>query len=385
MNLLYCFNSGNFGGMEKHVVALAAGMHNRGHKVFVWCKSGPVATQLKELGINVATIAIDSDLDLPYIASLVKFLKQESIDVIHAHELKAVVNCMLAGKLAGTSVRISHTHTPISEWQIAGFKKRLNITVNSLVVNLFSSREIALTESRKAVKEHEGIKSNKLAIIPNGIETETFTLTSDDKAAFREEVLTTFSIPVNAFVFGNLSRLTKEKGHNLLLDGFSKFLVKSQNKGLDTSSIYLLIAGGGALEQPLRAQIAELGLENKVVVTGVFEDSMLPKFYAAFNAFVFPSLAEGFGFVLAEAMCSKLSIICSDLPVLHEVGGATVMYFESGNSAELAEKLYDLYTRYEQFAPLREQACERVLALFSVEAFVTKHEQLYLAMLEDNK
>lgn len=381
MNILYILNSADPGGMEKHVLDLVSGMVSQGNSVFVWCPRGSMAACYQDAGAQVTDVTIKLDIDPIYIYGLTKFLKRTKIDVLHAHELKAVTNALLAGFLAKTPVRISHTHTPISEWRIGDVKKKLTVLGYSCLVNLFATREVALTESRKNAKLLEGIRELKLVVIPNGVDILDFDLSQSDKYAIRQEILTEYEIPQDAFVFGNISRMTLEKGHSILVEAFSLFVSRLNSRGQIGASPYLLLAGGGVLEEEIKSQIAMLDLNSLVKVTGVFELGLLEKFYASFDAFVFPSLAEGFGFVLVEAMASGLSVVCSDLPVLQEVGGATVMYFETGNASDLAEKLYDLYTRYDQFERLRVTAKERVRELYSLEKFVGNYVDLYKTLL----
>jgi len=382
VKILYTLNSGSPGGMEQHVLDLVTGMANRGHEVFVWCKEGPIVEQFQKAGAKTTTTEITFDICPSYILALTEFLKKEKVEVVHAHELKAAANTLIAGYLAKTPVKISHTHTPISEWKIDPFRKRVNVLANTFLVNYLATREIALTESRKNTKISEGIREGKLMVIPNGVNIDKFTFSPVERAELKKEILERYKIPTNAFTFGFLSRITKEKGHDVLVKAFANFLKRAEQKGQDVSNVYLLLAGGGNLEDSIKKLATDLGISKKVVITGVFDAVDLTKFYASFDAFVFPSLAEGFGIVLIEAMASELSIICSDLPVLQEVGGSTVMYSEVGNVEELTEKMYDLYVRFDRFEQVRQDARRRVADLFSLENFVTKYENLYLELLE---
>ncbi|MBD3366183.1 glycosyltransferase [candidate division WWE3 bacterium] len=380
MNILYTLNSGHPGGMEQHVLDLVEGMVQEGHEVYVWCRSGAIVDWYGDAGALVTVADIKTDLDPFYIFKLARFLKQKKIDVLHAHELKAVGNSLIAGFLAGTSVRISHTHTPLSEWQVPNVQKRLNILFNSFVVNTFSTKEIALTESRKRVKIEEGIKEEKLATIPNALRFEDFSLTSAERLEYKDEIVSRYDIPKGSYIFGNVSRVSKEKGHEVLISGYARFCKLLEARREENNS-FLFIGGGGPLEQDLREKVSSIGLEDHVVITGRFSKEDHKKFYAAFDSFVFPSLAEGFGIVLIEAMAFCLPVICSDLEVLQEVGGSTVRYFETGSSEDLSEKLYDLYTRKDQYYDFGEKACARVEELYTMERFVKKYLDLYRELL----
>jgi len=381
MKILYTLNSGQPGGMEQHVLDLIKGMAFDVNKVFVWCASGPMVEVYADAGAKVTVQPINSDIDPFYISSLYKFLTKNKIDVLHAHELKAVSNSLLAGAIARTSVKISHTHTPISEWQISHLKKKLNVMFYSFLVNRFATKEIALTESRKRVKKSEGIKDSKLVVIPNGLDLNEFSVSSDQKQKFRTEITQRYGIPNGAYIFGNISRLSEEKGHEILVKAYAEFCNSLENQSIPNNT-FLFIGGGGPLEESLRNEIRNLGIADKVIITGRFAKEDHKKFYATLDSFVFPSLAEGFGIVLIEAMAFGLPVLCSDLEVLGEVGGAAVRYFETGVKEDLAIKMIDLYKRQDQYYKFGEKARERVEKLYSMDLFVSKYAGLYKELLK---
>ncbi|MFH1648181.1 MAG: glycosyltransferase family 4 protein [Patescibacteria group bacterium] len=380
MNILYVTNSGIFGGMEWHVYDLAKGMIENGHKVYIWCPEGPIVDFYNSIGAEITNKKIRFDIDPSYIASLKKFLEEKKIDVVHGHELKAVTNAVLAGYLAKTKVRIGHTHTPISEWRMNKIKKGVNSFGYSRLINWFSTVEIALTESRKKVKMKEGIKESKLAIIPNSLHTWKFDITPLQRVDYKEEIKKRYGIPKNAFVFGNVGRITEEKGHNILVEAFKKFI---DSDLFHKEDFYLMLVGGGDLEEKVKVYAKENNIEDKVIITGRFEEEDKVKFYSAIDVFVHASLAEGFGVVLVEAMYNGLATICSDIDVLTEVGGDTVVYFETGNPNSLSEKMVNIYEKVAAEGNLLgERAKKRVEENFTMEKFVSSYLNLYESLLK---
>lgn len=373
MNILYVLNSGQPGGMEYHVLDLVRGMSQRGHKVYVWCGHGPMINLYESSGAEVFVKTLHMDISFSFIYSLYCFLKEYKIDVIHAHELRACVNCLIASFFARTKVRVTHTHTPISEWRIPGIKKFVNVKLYTFCVNVFSSMEIALTKSRLTVKLAEGIQPSKLTVIPNGIDTELFNIPDTKKEEYRREMALKYKYPYDGFILGCVSRLTVEKGTQQLLLAFSE-LIKNERI---PKSVMLVLAGGGHLEDAVRNTLRELNIANRVIVTGIFAHTDQVKLYASFDAFVFPSYAEGFGVVLLEAMASKLPIICSDLPVLREVGGDSIFtYFDPHDKLSI-EKAITALVSSENVLQFGTYAYERANGLFSLENFVSSYVSLY--------
>ncbi len=375
MNILFVLNSGNPGGMEQHVLDLVQGLMPRGHKVFVVCPEGSFARQYESAGALVTYLAPILDIDPFYILKIRRLIREYGIDLVHTHELKAGVNGMLGAYLAKVPV-VTHTHTPISEWQISAWKKWLDVKIYSALVNRLSCVEIALTESRKAVKIQEGIAPQKLRVLPNGVNVNDFAFSPQLKNTYSREIRSRYNIDPTAFVFGLISRLSVEKGHFVLLEAYDEFKSILVQRGIEDSS-HLFLGGGGALEEELRDFIRVHSLDTSVTITGRFSVEDHPKFYATLDAFIFPSFAEGFGIVLLEAMASRLPVVCSDLEVLREVGGSTVRYFDTGNSHDLAERMLDLYLRPKDYKPLANQAQQRVMELFSLESFIDRYIKLY--------
>jgi glycosyltransferase involved in cell wall biosynthesis len=89
-----------------------------------------------------------------------------------------------------------------------------------------------------------------------------------------------------------------------------------------------------ALEKELGGQIHELGY---------VDDADLPSLYREAQLFVFPSLAEGFGLPLLESLASGTPVLCSDIPVFHEIGHELPTYFKTTDVPGLADKLNFLW------------------------------------------
>jgi len=383
MKILYVLNSNIRGGMEKHVEDLVKGMLSHNHDVYVWCLRGTISKVYENLGAKVFTDnAIVFDIDPKYISKLSKFLRENEIDVVHAHELKAVINTLIAGFIAKTTVKVTHTHTPISEWQTTNVLKKIiwipTTFFYSFMINTLSSMEIALTQSRKKVKMLEGIMSSKLEVIPNTLPAEQFDISQRSKTLYRNQILKKHDLPEDAFLFGNIGRITQEKGTDVLVQAFAEFLKHPLNTN---KPFYLILVGGGVLENYIRDLVYTLGIEKNVIMTGVFEEEDKVKYYSALSVFVFPTHAEGFGIVLMEAMVSELPIISSDLPVLQEVAQDTVTYFEKGNYLDLAQKMDHVHKQIMDKSYNVTKAKELVLQKYSMESFIFSYINLYLRLL----
>jgi len=110
-----------------------------------------------------------------------------------------------------------------------------------------------------------------------------------------------------------------------------------------SEKIPLIIAGrrGGEYEKVL-GLIRRAGLEEKVRVTGYVPEAELRRLYRLATAFVFPSLAEGFGLPILEAMASGLPVAASRTSAMPEVGGDAAVYFDPSRPEDLASAVIRL-------------------------------------------
>lgn len=373
MRILYTLNSGNPGGMEQHVCDLVSQMVLRNHEVYVWCQNGVICDWYKKAGAKVLEKTIKKDIDLGYIKDLRKFLVTNRIQVVHAHELKAVANSLVAGFLARVNTRITHIHTPFSNWQVPRSKRTVYNFFYALAIRLLGTKEIALTESIKKTKIRSGIPAKKISVIPNGLDVSKFYTTETERVNFRKEICRKHNIDRSAKIIGNLSRTTKEKGHDILIKAFAKLI----NDGVvDRQDLVLMICGGGELEESLWNLAGSLGVKDRLVITGRFDDDLKLKYYTSFDYFVFPTLAEGFGIVLIEALVVGLPVVCSNLEVLQEVGGNLPKYFETGDCLDLSEKIgHMLKGKYSDENKLAQR--NHVESKYSLAKFGESYEALY--------
>lgn len=87
--------------------------------------------------------------------------------------------------------------------------------------------------------------------------------------------------------------------------------------------------------------ITDNNLQDQITFTGYVDDFDLPKIYQEAALFVFPSLYEGFGLPILEALAARTLVISSNAASLQEIGGEAVIYFDPINYSELAQKMTD--------------------------------------------
>lgn len=112
-------------------------------------------------------------------------------------------------------------------------------------------------------------------------------------------------------------------------------------------------------DDPLAPAVAALGLEAWVSLRGWLSAEELDRLYAESSLIVFPTLFEGFGLPVLEAMSRGCPVVCSDIPVLHEVAGDAAVYVAPTDAAALAATMRRLLDDPAELARLSGQGRER--------------------------
>ncbi|MBA2737387.1 MAG: glycosyltransferase [Pyrinomonadaceae bacterium] len=211
-----------------------------------------------------------------------------------------------------------------------------------------------------------GIARSQMSVIYNSVDPQTLVCESDDSQKIRRSL----KIPADGFVYLNIGRLDPQKGQTYLLLAFHKVL-------REVPQAYLVIIGTGSLETSLKELAKSLKIEDRVFFLGVRSD--IGACLEMADAFVFPSLFEGLGIVLVEAMSKRLACIASRLDVLEEVIEDKVsgLLVAPKSETELAEAMIQVFECDDLRDKLgREAFCNAEKQFFS-EVLMPEWEVLY--------
>jgi glycosyltransferase involved in cell wall biosynthesis len=137
-----------------------------------------------------------------------------------------------------------------------------------------------------------------------------------------------------------LGTLQPRKNIPFLIESFAKIKEK-------IPEIKLVLAGNREahnFDEKINETILKLNLQDSIIFSGYVSQSDVPIVYKLASVFVFPSLYEGFGIPILEAMSQKIPVLASNIPVHREIGGEAALYFNIGSVDDFSEKLYNLIT-----------------------------------------
>lgn len=102
----------------------------------------------------------------------------------------------------------------------------------------------------------------------------------------------------------------------------------------------VLVGASGRHYRFLLKMVADLGLDEDVVFTGFVPDKVLPTLYSAASVFIYPSLYEGFGLPILEAMACGTPVVASNITSMPEVVGDAGLMFDPYDVEEICKKIY---------------------------------------------
>lgn len=178
---------------------------------------------------------------------------------------------------------------------------------------------------------HLGLSAEKITIIHNGIDHKIFYPMPDIDAEIVN--ISPFAIKRPYFIYGS-TLSGPEKKHIELIKAFELFKEK-------TGAPHRLVLAGndGAFSEMIHQCAFNSKYASDIFLTGYFPPKDFAKLYAASELCIFPSVIEGVGLPILEAMACGVPVICSKEGALKEIGGTSPIYFDSNNIEEIAESL----------------------------------------------
>ena len=290
---------------------------------------------------------------------LVRILRREKIEVVHAHWfLPQALLAVLAKKLFFPRLRVVATsHGSDLLGKHGGVSRRL------LRFTLAGVDDLSVVGPELAqVAESLGRKTDH--IYPMGIDTELF---SPAARADRAEIFGGTEGPFLLFV----GRMVPSKRGDVLIRATA--LLRESRPG-----VRLLMIGDGPQKEDWRALAETLGVAECISFLPAQPHEELPRCFASCDCFVMPSESEGFGLVTLEALACGTPCAASDLPVYRkldrEAGFELVTLFPTGAAEILAEKLAVLPTRGDERAAARRRRF--VVERFGMERCLENYREL---------
>lgn len=218
-------------------------------------------------------------------------------------------------------VRAPETTTPV-------LKAYLDVVVPRSVLR--ATHVLADSQATKDdLVELYGTPPEKVTVLLGGVNPEFAPITDLE---FRQATRRRYNLPDNPFIF-SVGTVQPRKNYARLIEALAQL-------GPSYSDIHLVIAGGrGWLDGPIYQSVEVLGLSERVHFTGFVRDDDLPALYAEAVCVAYPSLYEGIGFPVLEAMACGIPVVTSNISSMPEIAGDAALLVDPYQVDELADAL----------------------------------------------
>lgn len=289
-------------------------------------------------------------------------------DVLHAHLSHATILAAVAGMLDHRFVIVQTRH--YSDY-VARFRKR------RLVADAWAARRcdriIAVSEAaRTQLVEAEGFDRERVTVVDNGVEWDQ--LSALDPSEGRRK-LTALGVPPGPTI-GCAATFNIRKGHTYLLQA----MVQVHARRPDAR---LVLLGTGPDEAITRAEVKRLGLTDRVHFLGHRADAH--PLIAGLDVYVQPSVEEGFGLALIEAMATRRPVVATAVGGMMQTvdPDRTGLRVPPGDPAALAGALLALLEDPARGAELGKNASENVRQHYSLQRMLDQYDDVYRLALAD--
>jgi glycosyltransferase involved in cell wall biosynthesis len=332
--------------------------------------AGNVA-RLEQAGVRwqvfpMLTRSINPFRDLIALRQLVAWFRLERPDIVHTHTSKAGALGRLAAWIAHVPVVVHTPHGHVFYGHFGRLASWLFLQIERLLAKR-TTWMIALTEAERDEHLARGVgRADRFAVVPSGIDLAWFR-TAGGKARRRPAG---FNCPPDAIVVGSVGWLTPVKGHRVLLEAAAML------RG-EWPRLHLVIVGGGSLQDDLERLAQRRGLAKTVRFLGARTDVL--DCLAGMDIYVQPSLNEGMGRALIEAMAAGRPVVASRVGGIPTVvqDRETGLLVPPNDPAALARALDELLRKPDWARELGVAAQAGIGERFSQDAMVRAIESVY--------
>jgi len=359
----------NIGGIGQYILSLSAAIKRKGVECIVASSGGELEEELKKSGIEHRRIDIKTKFEFApkvfFAASgIADIVKKENIDIIHAHTRVSQVAAGFAAQRTGARY-ISTCH--------GFFKPRLS----RRLFDTWGEKVVAISAPVKAHLEMDfGIRPSRIELIHNGVDTERFSkdYSGEELAALKRSIGLD-----DGPVIGTMGRLSSVKGQRFLIEAMKYVAAKKP-------MAQCLIIGSGPEEGALKEFARATGVEGRINFTGsVYKN--IAGYLSCMDVFVLPSIKEGLGLALLEAMAARRPCVASDVGGIVDIIKDRVngMVAPVANGVAIADAVLELLNDRSLSYRLAGEGRNFVKANFSIDVMACRMAALYNRVVDEKK
>ncbi|MCL5674197.1 MAG: glycosyltransferase family 4 protein [Candidatus Omnitrophica bacterium] len=319
MKIVHIITRMIIGGAQENTLYTVTGLLQKGYDVTLVSgpSSGPEGS-LEELirqknipfkKIRNLVRQINPFIDVIAFFRIAMLLRKERFDIVHTHSAKAgILGRVAAGIFSPSSITI-HTIHGLSFHPYQNRLKNRFYVFYEKIADFFTDYYVSVSEIMVKRCLDAGIgKKKKFSIIRSGFDVKKYM----EADTMREKTRQALGIKENEILLGMIGRLFYLKGHDYLLNVFSKMTK-------DYPGLKLLIIGGGILQNKFETFVKKNNISEKVIFTGLVKGEKIPELVSAMDFGVHTSLREGLPKAVAQIMAGGKPVIAFDVDGTKEI------------------------------------------------------------------
>ena len=362
VRVLHTIETEDAGGAEQILLDLVRALGPDYDSVVGVLKKGWLWSQVRSSDTPWTMLEGAGASDVRLLAQLVRLVRRQRIDLIHAHEFYMNAVCAVVSRLTGVPlVATVHGRNYYPERLRRRVIYRMVVTQAAAVVSVSEDlRRFFCRATRTSL--------GRVRVIYNGVDPDAW------RGGRAPEVRRSLGIPAGAAVVGTVGSLYEVKGHAYLIQAARLILERRPD-------VHFVLVGGGPLDGELRAQAQAQGVGEQVHLVGHRED--VRQLLAAMDVFVLPSLSEGLPLALLQAMAAGKPAVVTEVGGIPEVvgNGETGFLVPPRNAEALADRVITLLESPSTAVRIGARGQRRIRERFSLQATVTAYRDVYQAAL----
>lgn len=367
IKILYTITWMEVGGSQTHLMQVFRLLDRTRFAPSLYCLSGRgnLLDAVSGTGIPVYSgrfAGLKSPRGLGSVVELARFMRRERFDIVHNYLLRANVVGSIAARMAGVPVVLCSKRG--CHW-----RRGLEL-VGARLSNRLADRVTTNANAvREFVHENEKCPTEKMVVIPSGVDTDRFHRPAGG------EHKTRLGLDPRRPVVGIVTRMRVRKG----IEEFLQAMIAVRARFPEVQTV---VVGEVELDRDLQQMVDAGGLTPHLWLLGRRSD--MPEVYAAFDLFVLSSHDEGMSNAILEAMATERPVVATDVGGTGEVvrHGQTGLLVPPRDPTPLAAAIAELLAAPERWPAMGKQGRAVVEEHFSARAMVRQMEALYLDTLQ---
>jgi len=365
LRILFINSIQMWGGAEVWLMDVMHGLARRGHEVTLVCRPGTILEERARAGgFDVVTLSMRSDFDPIVVGNVLRLIRQRRIQLVCTNMDKELRFGGLAARLAG---RVAVVPSREVDYPLKN-KLRYRFTYNVLADRVLANSEAT---RRTLLGSAPWLRADRVEVVYKGIDPAPYLDHPEAGAALRREL----GIPANAPVVGFVGQVIERKGIPDIVACMPRVVER-------VPDARFLFVGEGILIDYLKTKSRELGLERSVVIAGFRRD--VPAVMKAVDVLMLPSVVEGFGYVLVEAMAAGKPVVATKVSSIPEIvrDGETGRLVDVHRPDQLADAITAILVNPSQGAAMGRRGREVVLQQFTLEQMLDRTEAVFAAQVK---